>query len=390
MFQLSDDATSIAETVREFVRRAVNPAAGEIERTGVIPQAVLKAGADIGLFGLGIPEEYGGVGTDLITTVVALESLCEGPNAVSMVMGPSAPAAAIVMAGTETQKRRYLPRLATGEVIASFALTESEAGSDAAAIRTRARQRGDEYVLSGSKIYIGRASIAGLFLVSAVTDPGRGSDGISVFLVEPNDRLKVGSPDVQLGLRGSAGGEVHLDDVVVPATAMLGERGKGFEVLKLTLHRARLWAGARAIGASTAALDLTLRHVRDRRQFGKALLDFQAVKMRLADMATDLAAARMLVYHAAEVIASGADGGQEVSMAKLFATEAAGRIVDHAVQLHGAMGVSAEHPIERFYRDVRAYRILDGASDIQRLVISSGLRKHGLSGELVPGSAGAR
>jgi alkylation response protein AidB-like acyl-CoA dehydrogenase len=155
----------------------------------------------------------------------------------------------------------------------------------------------------------------------------------------------------------------------------------------MTLHRARLWAGARSLGASTAALDLTLEHVRDRKQFGTSLIDFQAVKMRLADMATDLSAARLLVYHAAELLAAGVDAGQEVSVAKLFATEAAGRIVDHAVQLHGAMGVSAEYSIERFYRDVRAYRILDGASDIQRLVISSGLRKRGTGRQLIPGSA---
>lgn len=389
MIHLSEDQTAVADTVRDFVRRSVLPRTQEIEQSGVIPQSLLKTGAEIGLFGLGIPEEYGGSGADLMTTVVALEALCEGPNAVSMVMGPSAPAAAITMTGTEAQRQCYLPRLAAGDVIASFALTESEAGSDAAAIRTRAVQRGEEYVLSGSKIYIGRASIAGLFLISAVTDPGQGAKGISVFLVELNEQLKVGSPDVQLGLRGSAGGEVHLDNVVVPASAMLGERGEGFDVLKSTLHRARLWAGARSLGAATAALELTLQHVRDRKQFSKPLLDFQAVKIRLADMATDLAAARTLVYHAAEVLASGADAGQEVSVAKLFATEAAGRVVDQAVQLHGAMGVSAEYPIERFYRDVRAYRILDGASDIQRLVIASGLRKHGAGRAMVPGSASA-
>ena len=387
MFTLSDDAGAIATTVRQFVRRDVLPVTAEIERTGVIPDELLAAGADLGLFGLGIPEEYGGVTDDLISTVVAMEALCEGTNAISMVMGPSAAAAAISMVGTEEQKRTHLPRLASGEVIASFALTESEAGSDAGAIRTRAVPQGEDYVITGSKIYIGRASMAGLFLVSAVTDPGQGSAGISVFLVEPSANVKVGSADVQLGLRGSGGAEVHFDGVVVPAGNMLGERGEGFDVLKSTLHRARLWAGARSLGASKAALELTLQHVQDRQQFGKSLIDFQAVKMRLADMATDLAAARLLVYHAAETLAAGSDAGQEVAVAKLFATEAAGRIVDHAVQLHGAMGVSAEYPIERLYRDVRAYRILDGASDIQRLVISSGLRKRGAGREIVPGSA---
>jgi alkylation response protein AidB-like acyl-CoA dehydrogenase len=389
-FVVSQEAQAVRDAVRTFVARVAEPAAAEMERTNAIPDSVLRAGADVGLFGLGIPEEYGGAGTDLLTTVVALEALCEGPNAVSMVMGPSAPAAALVMAGTDEQRQKYLPSLAAGEVIASFALTESEAGSDAAAIRTRAVERDGQFVISGSKIYIGRASLAGLFLVSAVTDPGRGAAGISVFLVESSDRVGIGSPDLQMGLRGSGGAEVHFDDVVVPASAMLGQRGAGFDVLKLTLHRARLWAAARSIGASKAALDLSLSHVAQRKQFGQPLGDFQAVRMRLADMATDLAAARLLVYHAAEVLTQGGDGGQEVSMAKLFATEAAGRITDHAVQLHGGMGVSSEYPVERFARDVRAYRILDGASDIQRLVISSGLRKWGMGKGMVPGARATR
>lgn len=388
MHQLSESAQAMQEVVREFVRRTVLPVANDIDRTGVIPQDVLRQGAQIGLFGLGIPEEYGGVGADLIPTVAALEALCEGPNSVSMVMGPSAPAAAICLGGSAEQRERYLPELARGEVIASFALTETEAGSDAAAIRTKAVRTGDEWTISGSKIYISRAGMAGLFLVSAVTTPGVGANGISVFLVEKSDRVVVGKEDWQIGLHGSSSAEVFFDDVVVPQSAMLGAEGTGFEVLKMTLHRARLWAGARSLGASQACLAMTIRHVKERKQFGKALIDFQAVKMRLADMATDLAASRLLVYHAAEALEAGIDASQEVSVAKLFATEAAGRIVDNAVQLHGAMGVSADYPLERFYRDVRAYRILDGASDIQRLVISSGLRKRGEGRSIVPGSVG--
>jgi alkylation response protein AidB-like acyl-CoA dehydrogenase len=387
MPQLPETVRAVRDLVGDFVSRTVQPLADELERTGRIPQEILDRGAEIGLFGLGIPEEYGGSGNDPMTTVVALEALCEGPNAVSMVLGPSAPSAAIAMAGTEDQRQHYLPRLARGEIIASFALTEPEAGSDAAAIRTRAVRDGDSWVLSGEKIYIGRAAVAGVFLVSAVTDPGQGADGITVFLVDAGQGVRVGRADQHLGLHGSAGASVHFDNAVVPDSAVLGSVGKGFSVLKLTLHRARLWAGARSLGAATAALNLAVEHVRRREQFGKPLLDFQAVKVRLADMATELAAARMLVYHAAEVITDGKDAGQEVSIAKLYATEAAGRIVDQALQLHGGMGVSAEYPLERFYRDVRAYRILDGASDIQRLVIASGLRRNGVGRGLVPGAA---
>lgn len=387
MPMISEDARAIQEVVREFVSRSVVPVADEIENSGRIPVKVLEQGAEIGLFGLGIPEEYGGSGTDLMATVLALEALCEGPNAVSMVMGPTAPAAAIVENGTEEQRAGYLPRLATGEIIASFALTEPEAGSDAAAIRTRAVLDGDDWVITGEKIYIGRAAVAGLFLVSAVTDPTKGAEGITVFLVDSDSHVRVGPEDAQLGLRGAAGAPVHFDSARVPASAVLGDVGGGFAVLRSTLQRARLWAGARSLGAANAALDLATRHVARREQFGKPLISFQAVKVRLADMATELAAARLLVYHAAEVLAQGRDASQEVSVAKLYATEAAGRIVDQALQLHGGMGVSAEYPLERLYRDVRAYRILDGASDIQRLVISSGLRKNGIGRGLVPGSA---
>ena len=388
MHQLPETAQSVQDVVREFVRRTVLPVATDIDRTGVIPQEVLRQGAEIGLFGLGIPEEYGGAGTDLVTTVAALEALCEGPNSVSMVMGPSAPAAAICLGGSAEQRDRHLPRLARGDTIASFALTEPEAGSDAASIRTKAVRNGDEWTISGSKIYISRAGMAGLFLVSAVTTPGVGAGGISVFLVDKCDRVVIGQEDRQIGLHGSSSAEVLFDDVVVPDSAMLGVEGAGFDVLKMTLHRARLWAGARSLGAGQACLAMTIQHVKERKQFGKALISFQAVKMRLADMATDLAASRLLVYHAAEALEAGIDASQEVSVAKLFATEAAGRIVDNAVQLHGAMGVSADYPVERFYRDVRAYRILDGASDIQRLVIASGLRKRGEGRSLVPGSVG--
>jgi acyl-CoA dehydrogenase len=387
MSQIPDTAKAVQEVVRDFVARTVNPLADEMERSGRIPQEILRKGAGIGLFGLGIPEEFGGTGTDLMTTVLALEALCEGPNAVSMVMGPTAPAAAIVATGTDKQRRRYLPRLASGEVIASFALTEPEAGSDAAAIRTRAVRHGDGWLINGEKIYIGRAAVAGLFLVSAVTDPSKGVEGITVFLVEAGDNVRVGKEDDQLGLRGAAGAPVHFDDVEITDSAVLGTVGGGFAVLRSTLHRARLWAGARSLGAANGALNLATKHVAQRKQFGQPLINFQAVKIRLADMATELAAARLLVYHAAEVLADGKDASQEVSIAKLYATEAAGRIVDTAVQLHGGMGVSAEYPLERLYRDVRAYRILDGASDIQRLVISSGLRKHGVGHGVIPGSS---
>lgn len=388
MFALPDSARDVRDTVRAFVDQKVEPVANEIEETGRIPQHLLDSGAELGLFGLGISERFGGSGENLLTTAVAVEALSHGPGAVTMVMGPSAPAAAIGLSGSADQKDRYLPDLAAGRKIASFSLTESEAGSDAAAIRTRAVRDGDDWVISGTKLYISRAGLAELFLVSAVTDPALGRDGITVFLVDRSPRVRVGKEDVQLGLRGSSSAEVFFDDVRVGPEQVLGTVGKGFEVLKQTLTRARLWAAARSTGAMAACLDLTLTHVGQRVQFGHPLGEFQAVKLKLADMAVDLAAARHLLYSSAQTLDEGGDGIQETSVAKLFATEAAGRVADMAVQLHGAMGVSREYPVERFYRDVRAYRILDGASDIQRLVIASGLRRRGAGRSLVPGAIG--
>lgn len=388
MFTLPDSDRDVRDTVRAFVEQKVEPVAAEIEETGQIPRHVLDGGAELGLFGLGIPERFGGSGESLLTTAVAVEALSYGPGAVTMVMGPSAPAAAICLSGSEEQKQRYLPDLAAGRKIAAFSLTESEAGSDAAAIRTRAVRDGEDWVISGTKLYISRAALADLFLVSAVTDPSRGKDGITVFLVDKSPQVRVGKEDVQLGLRGSSSAEVHFDGVRVGPEQVLGEVGKGFDVLKRTLTRARLWAAARSTGAMAACLDLTLAHVGQRVQFGRPLVEFQAVKLKLADMAVDVAAARHLLYSSAHALDEGRDATQETSVAKLFATEAACRVADAAVQLHGAMGVSREYPVERFYRDVRAYRILDGASDIQRLVIASALRRRGTGRSLVPGAVG--
>jgi acyl-CoA dehydrogenase len=383
--ELPQTARDMQSAVRGFVTDVVEPVAAQVEATGVVPDSLLKSAAEIGLFGLGIPEQYGGAGTDLLHTVVALEALAHGPGGVTMLIGPSAPAAAICLAGSEEQRLSYLPDLASGRRIAAYALTESEAGSDISAIRTHAARAGSGWVLSGSKLYISRARVASLFVVSAKTRREEGKGGISVFIIEKADGVVVGQDDIQLGLRGSGSAEVHFDNLYVDENRLLGELDQGLDVLKTSLTRARLWASARSIGAMAACLDLTLLHVGTRTQFGRHLGEFQAVRMKLADMATDLAAARLLVYTAAEVLDAGRDGTQETSIAKLFATEAAGRVADTAVQLHGALGVSKGYPIERFFRDVRAYRILDGASDIQRLVISSGLRRHGTADAIYPG-----
>lgn len=387
-FSLPQSALEIGKTIRRFVADDVEPCAREIERTGHIPERILRKGAELGLYGLGISEEYGGVGASLLVSAVAMEALSHGPGAATIMMGPSAPAAAIMLAGTEEQKSRFLPGLATGQMLAAFCLTEAGAGSDAAAIQTRAVRRGDRWLINGSKLYISRARYAGLFLVSTITDPEKSANsGMTVFTFEKRPGVGIGKTDEQLGLRGSGSAEVNFQDCEVTEADVLGEVGGGFGILRLVLARARLWAAARAVGSIARCLEMSNEFTQHREQFGQKLGEFQGVKFKLADIAVDLAAARMLTYHAAGLLDRGVDARHEAAVAKLFATEAAGRAADMAVQLHGAMGVSRDYPVERFYRDVRAYRILDGVSDIQRLVIARGVQRRGLGTAVVPGGS---
>lgn len=384
---LSDELGDLQAVIRRFVDDEVEPRAMEIEQTGVVPEDLRAKAASLGLPGLSIPETYGGIGTNELTTVVALEALAHGPGGPTFVMGPNAVSAALLAAGTDQQRQQLLPAIASGEQLASFCLTEEGAGSDAAAIRTSAERVDDGWRITGTKLYITRARHAGLFLVSAVTERREDRNAVTLFLVHKEQGVQIGSPDEQVGLRGSGSAEVVFDGVVVPDDQVLGGVGEGFDVLKQVLASARLWAAARAVGASSRCLELALEHTATRHQFGQPLSSFQAVKLRIADMTTQLAASRMLLRHAAETVDAGEDGAYEASVAKLVCTENATHIADATVQLHGAMGVSREHIVERFYRDVRAYRILDGTSDIQRLLISRRLRQHGVGTAVVPGGA---
>jgi acyl-CoA dehydrogenase len=380
-FSMPEEIELLRKTVRAFVEKEIEPLAEQIEREARVPPALVRQAADLGLLGLSIPPEYGGPGFGELGSVVALEELSRTNGAVSMMICPTAPAATIALAGTEEQKQKYLPVLAQGERIGAFCLTESEAGSDAAGIRTSAVWKGDKFILNGAKLYISRAAVAGLFIVSAVTDPSqKGRGRITVFVVESETPgLSIGSKDDEMGLRGSESAEVVFEDCAVPASNVVGELGGGLEVLRKILDRARLWAAARAVGASQRILELSLQHATMRQQFGKPIGAFQAVRLRLADMATMIHAGRLMLYQTAWKIDQGEDAIQEASMTKLFCSEAAGHIADMGVQIHGAMGYMKPTPVERFYRDVRAYRILDGTSDIQRLIIAGKLlRMHGL------------
>ncbi|HTU02787.1 MAG TPA: acyl-CoA dehydrogenase family protein [Candidatus Sulfotelmatobacter sp.] len=380
-FTMPEEIELLRRSVRDFVEKEAEPLAEQIDRDAQVPTSLMKQAAELGLFGLSIPAEYGGSGFGELGSVVALEELSRTNGAVGMVICPTAPAATIALAGTEAQKQKYLPPLAAGERLAGFCLTEPGAGSDAAGIKTSAVRKGDTFILNGNKLYTSRAAIAETFVVSAVTDPARKTKGgISVFLVEKGfPGFSVGSKDEEMGLRGSGSAEVVFEDCEVPADNVVGVVGGGPDVLRKILDRARLWAAARALGASRRILELSLDYACLREQFGKKIGAFQAIRLKLADMATWIHAGQFMVYQVAWKIDRGEDAVQEASMAKLFCSEMAGRIADMGVQIHGAMGFMKPTPVERFYRDVRAYRILDGTSDIQRLIIAGKLlRSRGL------------
>jgi len=383
---LPEELIQFQDMLQRFVADEIEPQAQAIEDANDIPDDLLRKAAALGLFGMSIPEEFGGMGGSELASSVAVEALSHGPGGPTFYLAPSAPAAAIRLAGNDAQRQRFLPKLASGEDFAAFCLSEAGAGSDAAGIKTRAERRGDKWIINGSKMWISRARRASVFLVSAVTDSSkRGSGAITVFVLEKRPGVIVGKADRQIGLSGSGSAEVTFQDVEVSEADVLGQVGGGFEVLKFILGRARLWAAARATGVCARALKVSLDHAGTREQFGKKLGDFQAIKLKLADMTSDVYISRLLLYRAARLYDAGFDPVQEVSVAKLFATEAASRAADMAIQIHGAMGVSRDFHVERLYRDARAYRILDGTSDIQRLMISSNVQRRGFGGVMAPG-----
>lgn len=384
--QLPEELVQLRDTVKRFTDNVIEPYAAQIDKNNEVPQEILTKAGELGLFGLSIPEEYGGLGESELMSCVALETLSRGPGGVTFFVAPSAPAAAIRFAGTEEQRKKFLPRLAAGESFSAFCLSEASAGSDAAGIKTRAVRRNGKWVVNGSKLWISRAAKADIFLVSAVTDPEkRGAGGITIFVGRKRPGIVVGKPDWQMGGRGSGSAEVSFQDCEFSDDEVLGTVGDGFGALKFILGRARLWAAARAVGVQQRVLEVVLEHVQTREQFGKKLGDLQAIKLKVADLTADLYTSRVLLYRAASLFDLGIDPAQEVAVAKLFATEAVSRAADTAIQVHGAMGVSQDFVVERLYRDSRAYRILDGTSDIQRLMIASAVQRRGIGEAMAPG-----
>jgi acyl-CoA dehydrogenase len=363
------------ETIQRFVRERLVPAEEAVAETDKVPPALVEEMRQLGLFGMTIPESYGGLGLGMSEEVQVLFELCQTSPAFRSVHGTNngIGSQGIVIDGTEEQKRKYLPRLASGEIIASFALTEPNAGSDAASLRTTARRQGNGWVLNGTKRFITNAPEASLFTVMARTDPdNKGAGGISAFLVEaPNPGLKLGKFDRKMGQRGAHTCDVIFEDCQVPADALLGGReGQGFKTAMKVLDRGRIHIAAVCIGVAERLLRDAVRYARERVQFGQPIGEFQLVQAMLADSRAELYAARSMVLDAARRKDAGENISTEAACCKYFASEMVGRVADRAVQIHGGSGYIADFGIERFYRDVRLFRLYEGTSQIQQIVIA--------------------
>jgi len=371
----SEALPELLEAVRRFVDRRLIPLEAQVDEADEVPDDVVGDMKALGLFGLSIPEEYGGLGLGMEDEArVAMEFGRTSP-AFRSVFGSTVGIGSqgIVMDGTEAQKRAYLPRLASGELVSSFCLTEPEAGSDAASLRTRARRDGDTYVLDGTKRFITNADKADVFTVMARTaDTPKPADGVTAFIVEAaTPGLTIGRPERKMGQRGAHVCDVVFDGCRIPADHVIGgAEGRGFRTAMKVLDRGRLHIAAVCVGTAGRLVDEMRRYALERRQFGKPIADFQLVQAMIADSETERHAARALVLEAARQRDTGASVTKEAAMAKYFASEVVGRVADRAVQVFGGAGYIADYGIERFYRDVRLFRLYEGTSQIQQLVIA--------------------
>jgi acyl-CoA dehydrogenase len=373
----AEDFRQIRDAVRSLVREEVVPLEEQIEDEDRIPDRLRAQAAEMGLFGYALPEEYGGLGVTMSEDVELAFEFGYTTPAFRSLFGTNNGIAGQVIArfGNEAQKKAYLPRMAAGEIIGSFALTEAEAGSDPAGLRTTARRDGDGWVLTGAKRYITNAPLADVFMVFARTDPEqKGGRGISSFVVDAaTPGLSVGPRDKKMGQSGAWTAEVFFDDVRVPAEALVGEEGRGYAKALTVLSRGRLHIAAICVGMAQRVLDESVAYAATARQGGAPIGRFQLVQAMLADMHAELLAGRSLVLDAAARYDTGADTSVGPSSAKLFCSEMVGRAVDRAVQVHGGLGYLRSTPVERFYRDARLFRLYEGTSEVQRLIIGGAL-----------------
>jgi alkylation response protein AidB-like acyl-CoA dehydrogenase len=376
-FSLNDHQKLIRDTVRQFMENEVRPGVRQRDREGRFPTAEIKKIAELGCCGMMTPEEWGGAGLDTISYVLMLEEVArvDAGMATSLGVTNSAVQVPLLGFGNDAQKKKYLSRMASGEILGAFCLTEPQAGSDAAGIQTRAVKCDCGYRLNGTKTWVTNGSVAGVFIIFAKTNPEAGGNGITAFLVEPGFKgFRVGRHEEKMGQLSSPSVEIVLNDCEVPAENRLGEEGQGLKIALSALDGGRIGIGALAVGLAQGALEESVKYAKQRRAFGKNIAEFQAIQWMLADMQTEIEAARALVQYAAWLKdAHPAKMGASASKAKLYASEMVNRVVYKAVQIHGSVGYSRETDVERMYRDARVVSIYEGTSEIQRMIIARDL-----------------
>lgn len=372
-FDLTEEQKMFRDSIRELVKEKVEPRAMEIDEKGEFPWDVVEVFRENGILGLPFAEEYGGQGADLLTLCIAMEEIAKACVNSSLILGcQELGSTPIKIAGSEEQKRKYLPDLASGEKLAAFGLTEPEAGSDAAAMKTRAEKRGDRYILNGTKCFITNGGVADTYTIFAMTDPVKGVRGISAFIVEKDfPGFTFGKHENKMGIRGSVTRELIFEDCEVPAENLLGEEGRGFAIAMMTLDRTRSSIGAQGVGVAAGALEFTINYMKERIQFGRPIAALQGLQFMVADLAMMIEAARSLVYRAATAVEKKEPGFSALSaMAKCFATDTAMKVTTDCVQLMGGYGYMKDYPVERMMRDAKITQIYEGTNQIQRVVIS--------------------
>ena len=377
-FDLTAEQRMIREMAQSFAQKEVLPKAAELDETGRFPEELVRQLAGLGLMGVAVPEEYGGAGMDNICYAIAMEEIARAcaSTAVILSVNNSLACAPILSFGSEEQKRKYLVPLATGEHLGCFGLTEPEAGSDAGSQKTTAVRDGSHYVLNGTKNFITNATEADTCVLFTMTDREKKHKGITAFILDMKSQgITIGKKEVKLGICASATASIILEDVKIPATNRLGNEGEGFKIAMHTLDGGRIGIAAQAIGIARASLEDSLAYAKERKQFGQSIASFQAIQWMLADMATEIDAARMLTYRAAWRKDRNLRYTRESAMAKLYASEAAMRASVKGIQIHGGYGYIREYPAERHFRDAKITEIYEGTSEIQRLVIASDLLK---------------
>ena len=373
--RLTEEQQMMRKMVREFARDEIAPFTERMER-GEFPRQILEKMGRLGLMGIPVPEEYGGAGMDFVSYITAINEISRVSATVGVILSvhTSVGTNPILYFGTEEQKRRYVPKLAAGTFLGAFCLTEPSAGSDAGNLKSRAYRDGDEYVINGSKVFITNGGEADIYIVFASTDPGAGTRGISAFIAEKGTPgLVIGKDEKKMGLHGSRTVQITFDNMRLPAANLLGKEGEGFRIAMANLDAGRIGIAAQALGIAEAALDAAAEYAKEREQFGKPIAAQQGIGFKLAEMAVQTEASRLLVYRAAELRGKGLPCGKEASMAKLMASRTAVEAATEAVQVFGGYGYTKDYPVERYFRDAKITEIYEGTSEIQRMVIMKNL-----------------